>query len=409
MLECLHVSGQENRKEVCVRFPVGESVLDPSYGDNCIRLSEVIAFLENVKNSKTINLVEVSFCGTASPEGAFQLNKDLARNRCMSLERYIRKRVALSDGVVSHSECGIAWKHLAELIEVSDMPHRDEALDILHNTPEKIFNDRGEWVDGCKKQLMELQGGRTWYYMHSHFFDKIRDASVIFVTVRPNPEAEQVSVEMPTAKLAETPVAPPYTASFTHAKSSKRECPFYMALKTNMLYDMLAIPNLGVEFYLGRNWSAGGSWMYGWWKTNRKHRFWRMYGGELVFRKWLGRCAVEKPLAGHHLGVYGEIFTYDFEWGGKGCMGGKPGGSLWDKMNYMAGVEYGYSLPVACRLNIDFTLGVGYWGGTYYTYLLVDGHYVWQSTKKRQWFGPTKAEVSLVWLLGRGNKNGGLR
>lgn len=35
----------------------------------------------------------------------------------------------------------------------------------------------------------------------------------------------------------------------------------------------------------------------------------------------------------------------------------------------------------------------------------LDGHYVWQATKNRHWFGPTKAEISLVWLLGRGNSN----
>ena len=59
-------------------------------------------------------------------------------------------------------------------------------------------------------------------------------------------------------------------------------------------------------------------------------------------------------------------------------MGGKPGGTLWDKMNWAAGVEYGYSLPVARRLNIDFTIGVGYWGGTYHEYKPVDDCYVWQ-------------------------------
>lgn len=70
-------------------------------------------------------------------------------------------------------------------------------------------------------------------------------------------------------------------------------------------------------------------------------------------------------------------------------------------MNYSTGVEYGYSLPVAYRLNIDFTIAVGYWGGTYYEYTPVDNCYVWQATKERHWFGPTKAEISLVWLIGR--------
>ena len=88
-------------------------------------------------------------------------------------------------------------------------------------------------------------------------------------------------------------------------------------------------------------------------------------------------------------------------------MGGKPGGTLWEKMTYSAGVEYGYSLPVAYRLNIDFTIAVGYWGGTYYEYTPVDNCYVWQATKERHWFGPTKAEISLVWLIGRENFNKG--
>ena len=93
-------------------------------------------------------------------------------------------------------------------------------------------------------------------------------------------------------------------------------------------------------------------------------------------------------------------------------MGGEPGGSLWDSANYAVGVEYGYSLPIAKRLNIDFTIGVGYWGGKYYEYEPLDGHNVWQVTRQRHWFGPTKAEISLVWLLGNGNSNkskGGIR
>ena len=37
----------------------------------------------------------------------------------------------------------------------------------------------------------------------------------------------------------------------------------------------------------------------------------------------------------------------------------------------------------------------------------IDNCYVWQATKERHWFGPTKAEISLVWLIGRGNFNKG--
>lgn len=159
---------------------------------------------------------------------------------------------------------------------------------------------------------------------------------------------------------------------------------------------------IGVEFCLGKNWSVAGNWMYAWWKSDRKHNYWRIYGGDVELRRWFGRRAVEKPFSGHHVGLYGQIVTYDFELGGKGYLG--------DKWSYGGGVAYGYSLPVGHRFNVDFTLGIGYLGGLYKEYIPLDGHYVWQTTKKRRWFGPTKAGISLVWLIGRGNysrKKGG--
>ena len=178
--------------------------------------------------------------------------------------------------------------------------------------------------------------------------------------------------------------------------------PFCMAVKTNLLYDAVLIPDIGVEFCLGKNWSVAGNWMYAWWKSDRKHNYWRIYGGDVELRRWFGRRAVEKPFSGHHVGLYGQIVTYDFELGGKGYLG--------DKWSYGGGVAYGYSLPVGHRFNVDFTLGIGYLGGSYKEYIPLDGHYVWQTTKNRRWFGPTKAGISLVWLIGRGNysrKKGG--
>ncbi len=424
LLGCIQAFGQESQKEVSVGFPVGKSTLDPTYGDNASKLSEVISFLEWVKRDSTLELVGVSFSGFSSPEGSFAQNRKLAEKRRNSLEHYVRKRIFFPDSVISRPEGFIAWKHLAELVEKSDMPHREEAVSVLRDVPEFTYDRNGLMIDSRKKHLMELQYGRTWHYMYKHFFREMRNAGVVLVTVRPKPviDVEPVleeerpvvpdSIDM-TVLEEERPVAPDSidmtvleeTPDVVAEVSPAEPKPFYMALKTNMLYDALAVPNIGAEFYLGRNWSVGINWMYGWWKKESRQRYWRIYGGDIALRKWFGKRAGEKPLTGHHAGVYVQAFTFDFEWGGKGHMGGKPGGTLWDMANYAAGVEYGYSLPVARRLNIDFTLGVGYWGGKYHEYTPMDGHYVWQATKRRHWFGPTKAEISLVWLFGRGNYN----
>lgn len=383
-------------------------MLDTSYGDNAERLSEIISYLETAKSDGTVDLVEVSFCGSASPEGSAAVNRSLAAKRMGALERYIRERVYIPDSIITRCSGFIDWNLLADMVGRSDMPDKDDAIDVIRNVPEFTYDDRGVLVDSRKKRLMDLHGGRSWWYMYKNFFSRIRNASSVIVTVMMAEEPEEV-VEEPVVVTPPLEPEPVDTVALEPAPvepvPADRRSPFYMAVKTNMLYDILAVPNIGVEFYLGRNWSISGNWAYGWWDSNGRHRYWRYYGGEIAVRKWFGKAADEKPLTGHHLGLYGQLFTYDFEWGGKGYMGGKPGYSLWDSPNYAAGIEYGYSLPVARRLNIDFTIGVGYWGGKYYKYVPLEGHYVWQATRNRHWFGPTKAEISLVWLIGYGNTN----
>lgn len=402
----MHVSGQESRNEVSVGFRVGSGVLDEAFGDNAQRLSEIISYLDDAVKDDAVELVEVSFCGSASPEGSFAVNRALAAKRVAALERYVRDRVAVPDSIISRCDGFIAWGELAEMVEKSDMPYKSDVLEVLRDVPEFTYNSRGVLTDSRKKHLMDLHGGRSWHYMYRHFFSQLRNATTVVVTVmlaEPSEEetADTVTVEVPVEEPVDTVTA---VVEPEPVPADDRN-PFYMAVKTNMLYDVLAVPNIGVEFYLGKNWSISGNWAYGWWDSNSRHRYWRYYGGEIAVRRWFGRAAEEKPLTGHHLGLYATLFTYDFEWGGKGYMGGKPGDSLWDSPNYAAGIEYGYSLPIARRLNIDFTVGIGYWGGKYYKYIPLDGHYVWQATRNRHWFGPTKAEISLVWLIGYGNTN----
>lgn len=398
------LSAQEKRTEINVDFRVGSRVLEPTLGNNAARLSKIITLLKDVEKCDTLELTGITFCGSASPEGTFEVNRKLAEARLSTLESYVRERVSIAEGLINRCDVSIAWERLAMLVEQSGMEHKEEALHILRDVPEFTYNEKGMLIDSRKKHLMDMQYGRTWNYMKAHFFEKVRNASAILVTIRP--KKVEVAEEAPKDTVqAIAPVDTIVTAQEPEIIQSEERKPFYMSVKTNMLYDALLVPNIGLEFYLGKNWSVAGNWMYGWWKKNSKHRYWRIYGGDLAIRKWFGKKADEKPLTGHHIGIYGQMFTYDFEWGGKGYMGGQPGGTLWDELNYAAGVEYGYSLPIAKRLNIDFTIGLGYWGGKYYKYTPMDGHYVWQVTKNRHWFGPTKAEISLVWLLGRSNSN----
>lgn len=342
--------------------------------------------------------------GGASPEGSIKFNKWLSEKRAGVLFDYLSRYSVLPDSLKTTHFLGRDWNGLIRMVKDDPkVPYKDETLALLREIADEVQGKIASKGDHLGR-IQRLRGGVPYWYMYKKHFPELRASQLHlwYEKVR-NPIAP---IPQPKTEL----FIPPVDTVFVHDTVYVNvpycpEKPFYMDVRTNMLYDALLIPNIGVEFYLGKDWSVVANWMYGWWKRDPSHWYWRAYGGDIAVRKWFGRVAKEKPLTGHHLGVYGQIFTYDLETGGKGYMGGKPGGTLWDKMNWAAGVEYGYSLPIAQRLNIDFTIGVGYWGGTYHEYKPVDNCYVWQCTKQRHWFGPTKAEVSLVWLIGKGNYN----
>ncbi|MGL5786818.1 MAG: DUF3575 domain-containing protein [Bacteroidales bacterium] len=163
-----------------------------------------------------------------------------------------------------------------------------------------------------------------------------------------------------------------------------------VAIKTNLLYDGAMIPNIGVEFAFPNNWSLIGNWNYAWWSNYDRHRFWRTYGGEVEARKWFGKYAGQELFRGQHCGLYIMAGTYDFERGHTGYM---------NDLYFSVGVAYGYAVKIARNLSLDFVIGIGYMCGTYEKYKPEDGKYCIIDTKNLSYFGPTKAEISLVWNI----------
>ena len=168
-------------------------------------------------------------------------------------------------------------------------------------------------------------------------------------------------------------------------------------LRTNLLYDAVIIPNVGVEYGFSDRYSVTANIIYTWLKNDSRHRYWRIISTDIEVRYWLGNVEQRQQLSGHHVGVYGAIYRYDFEFGGKGEMG---------NFNYGGGISYGYNLPISRMLSLDFNLGIGFVGGKYKEYRPIDMHYVWQGDWQRNYFGPTKAEVTLVWHIDRKTKGG---
>lgn len=285
-------------------------------------------------------------------------------------------------------------KSLAE--QADDLPYKEETLRLLSEiiAENEAAGGEPDKSDGLER-LKALHYGEPYYWLYRFVFPKVRRSSIIITygrKVQPGPKADATADDIPRFTAVDTALAPMQASVMPKAEPPAK--PFYLSLHTNMLLDAALIPNLGFDIYAGKGWSVHGNWHYGWWHDHPRHWWWRSYGGDLEVRRWFGG---RKPLDGHHIGIYGQMLTYDFETGGRGYLA--------PKWSWGAGVSYGYSLPVTERLSIDFSVGFGYMGGKYYEYLPDRNCYVWQVTKQRHWYGPTKAEVSLVWQIGRGNIN----
>lgn len=384
-----------------IYFRQASPVLETGYKSNQAKLDSLCALLQVKWQNSDLGHIKIN--SGASPEGNTKFNKVLSEKRGEALRSYLQGKLMIPDSVFVIDSRGQDWEGLEVLVRQSEMPNKQEVLHILRNTPEWIMQN-GSVIDGKKMQLKKLNDGKAWRYMYRNFFPTLRNSSVIECEFKKDPN-DTIFIERTDTVVKRDTVVIREKERDTIIYTVDKQRNFYMAVKTNMLYDVMLIPNLYAEFYLGKGWSLAAGWMHGWWNSDRRHYYWRLYGGELNLRKYFGRAAAKKPLTGHHVGIYGQAVTYDFELGGKGVMGGKPGGTILDLAHFGAGLEYGYSKPIARRLNLDFSLGLGYLGGKCYEYVPQGNCYVWQYTKKRNWFGPTKAEISLVWLIGRGNVN----
>lgn len=391
-----------------IYFRPGYSLLELSYRDNAANMKALTQGIQTIKGNPCVQLQHIRILSAASPEGNSALNKRVAKRRGERLRDYLKETLVLPDSIFTVSSAGEDWQGLASLIAKEKTPWRNKALQIIRHTPEWVTRN-GKVVDGRKRQLQNLDGGKAWRYMLDNHFYTLRTGAVVVCEVKTlaaesTPSAAEASQEQARHESAsqqqasQSPSSPPFPAipSQVHPESQAPPVASYFALKSNLLYDALLVPNLALEASIGSGWTLGAGGMLAWWSKDAKHRYWRIYGGDLEIRKYFGTLSKSKPLQGHHLGIYGDFLTYDFEFGAKGYQ---------SKATYAAGIKYGYSQPIANRLNLDFALGIGYLHSNYKTYVPRDGCYVYQETKKQKWLGPTQAEISLVWLLGKGNTN----
>ena len=326
------------------------------------------------------------------------------------------------------SACRTAWAaqplNLTRLL--NDLLHRrDVKIAFSHVVTDPVFVKDSvstgtvpavlkRWLAGTDLAYKELDGG---YYIYKTYGPPIRN---------PEPVSQQPPVpvpEMPPVPVHAATYPPVLTVSVLFAPQLHlpyvRPAPLRVAapsvfpgplplpvaewaVKTNLLYDATSTLNLGFEFGLGRQWTLDVSGNYNPWtfSENRKMKHWLV---QPEFRWW--SCT---RFSGHFVGIHAMGGGYN--WGGMlpwGFKSGRMFGSVENKNiqehRYQgwlagAGVSYGYHWVLGNRWGLEATVGVGY------AYLDYDKYPCAKCGRKigsesKHYFGPTKAGISLVYIL----------
>ncbi|MEG2755202.1 MAG: DUF3575 domain-containing protein [Mucinivorans sp.] len=393
-------------------FRDGSSVVEEPYDGNGERLHTIISRLRQLTSDSTLIIRSFTLEASTSPTGKWSFNQLLAQKRYDAIERYLRGFVSLPDSVIHRVNGGIAYHNLRDSVAASDYPYRDTVVYLIDHTPEFIYDQHHNWVDGLKRQLMSLHGGRTWNSMADRFFPAMR-YTMVSITVGTAPVPMEPKRTLPTIaaapvetlikKPATQPLSPfvpstPYVSLRVPAKP-------ILAIKTNLLYDALTALNLELELPIGRHWSIAGQVIFPWWKSNSANMTLQLFTASIQGRYWFGERTHREPLTGWNIGLYVGGGLFDVQpFTPRGVQG---------EFFIAAGLSAAYAHSIGNNLRLEYSLGVGYMQTNYRRYTMTRDtrygdikvwDYPWQ-TNRHRWFGPTKLEVSLVWLINSRHKN----
>ena len=405
LLFCVVVTyAQDRRTEILVDFRVNSTVIDSTYSDNAVRMQEIIDFLHNIRRDSTINIVEVSFCGAASPEGSDQLNRRLARGRLTALENLVRKEVDIPDSLITRNDSYIPWNYLKKQIEDSDIIRTDEVIAILNESSLLVdYHYPNLHIDSRVVKLQELDNGKVWQQINKLFFGQMRNASVVFITYKRELPAVQEPIIVQDTVVAEpsTEITPDTTAIVETIVPKIEEWNRKLYLKTNALFWGMGMTNVSAEIDLAKHWSFALPVTYSAWNYFTSTVKFRTLAVQPEFRYWFNEDN-QKFFIGAHFGYAQYNVAVDGNYRYQDHDGKSPalGG----------GISVGYRMPISKsdKWHIEFSLGAGvyslHYDKFYNTPNTKDGLMI-ESVKKTYW-GIDQAAVSFSYSFDLKKKGG---
>ena len=375
---------------IFVKFEFDKTAINPELFDNQEKLDAIMQSVSRVVGDSLLEVKRIQIVGMASIEGAAAYNYKIGMQRAEALRNYIMQHEpTLTADLFELNSAGEAWVELRSKIEEVTFNGKQQVLEIIDKT-------KNPWLR--EQRLKQLQEGQVYKYLMSNLFAEQRNAAYmrIYYEQLPMPEPE---VEEPEPEVEPQP-EPEVVEEVTPELPTGRELlfddgPFWLAVKTNMLFDAALTPNIEVERWLGKHhrFSLMAEVWFPWYVWRHNSNAYEVLTIGLEGRYWLLPYwkRPNRPITGLFVGAYAAGGKYDIERKSKGDQGEFT--SL--------GLSIGYTWRIGRNLNLELSASGGWVSGPYRHYegKFNDTHLIWQRNEHFSYFGPTKLKFSLVWLL----------
>lgn len=170
-----------------------------------------------------------------------------------------------------------------------------------------------------------------------------------------------------------------------------------VAVKTNLLYDAFASPNIGAELGVAPKWTVELSGNFNNWSIN--NHLWKHWFVQPEVRYWL--C---ERFGGHFFAAHAIAGEFNFgNISNSFSMLGSDFSGITDK-RYQGwgaglGVGYGYSWMLAKHWNVEAEIALGWIYTKYDVYPCRNCGRKIATDRSHNYFGPTKAAINLIYTF----------
>lgn len=362
-------------------YPLNKSFVMYDYSNNIDEINSLHAYITKTLNDPTLTISSIEITGYSSPEGSFEQNEQLALQRAENLKDYLRPFFAEAE--IHTAYVPEDWDGLVDALRNAGHPELDRIREIAEAdlTPQQKENRLRKLPASVYRELSRnyfpLLRKATLHIrcQHAEAADSIQADTYTYAAGRQlNTEERYIrsqqnnlqyrNSQLYRQNLQNTVLADRYGRSYCAAKrrqvvyspyaAADRQPTF--AIGTNLLEwagfrpdfsHTTVIPNIYIEYYFLKRWSAKAAFSYCDWSYSDGKRYQGLSSYSVEPRFWWKN---DGTFRGLFLGVYGQAGDYNQK-----C----PLENYTGKY-YSGGVSAGYLFPLYKGLAVEVSLRAGY-------------------------------------------------